>query len=291
MNQQSSRSLTVNRMLALRRFLINKQFARNYASGKKLLEITQDEKTGVQIISMAKPPANTLNLEFLEELKTALVDAQKSNYKGIVLTSSLPTIFSGGLDIMEMYKPDLERFTAFWRTLQDTWMILYGLEMPTAAAINGASPAGGCLLAISCEYRAFVNGKHTIGLNEAQLGIIPPQWFIDSYVAILGDKRAEIALMKGTLFHPNEALNIGLVDELVSDKAEVIQQCLKYISSYDNISKFARNKIKLKLREKSISWLQKHREIELNEIKQFILLPVVQKELESYVEALKKKKN
>ncbi|XP_015191228.1 PREDICTED: enoyl-CoA delta isomerase 1, mitochondrial-like [Polistes dominula] len=278
-------------MFALRRFLINKQFARNYASGKKLLEITQDESTGVQIISMAKPPVNTLNLELLEELKSSLVEAQKSNYKGIILSSSLPTVFSGGLDIMEMYKPDMERFTNFWRTLQDMWMILYGLEIPVAAAINGASPAGGCLLAISCEYRAFVDGKHTIGLNETQLGIIPPQWFVDPYVAILGEKRAERAMMKGTLFRPNEALNIGLVDELVSDKAEAIQKCLKYISSYDNISKLARNKIKLKLRGKSISWLQKNREFELNEIKQFIQLPNVQKGLHLYVQALKQKKN
>ncbi|KAI4498241.1 hypothetical protein M0802_006727 [Mischocyttarus mexicanus] len=276
-------------MLALRRFLIRKQFVRNYASGKKLLEITEDENTGVQIISMAKPPVNSLNLELLEELKMSLVEAQKNNCKGIILSSTLPTIFSGGLDIMEMYKPDLERFSNFWRTLQDTWITLYGLEIPTAAAINGSSPAGGCLLAISCEYRALVDGKHTIGLNEAQLGIIPPRWFSDPYISIIGYRRAEIALMKGTLFNPNTALNIGLVDELVNDKSEAIEKCLKYISSYDRIPRAARNQIKLKIRKESIAWLQKHREAELNEIKQFVQLPNIQKGLHLYVESLKKK--
>ncbi|KAF7393285.1 hypothetical protein HZH66_009118 [Vespula vulgaris] len=278
-------------MLALRRFFTKQQFIRNYASGKKLLEIAEDKNTGIHIISMARSPVNSLNLELLEELKTSLIEVQKNNCKGIVLTSSLPTVFSAGLDIMEMYKPDIKRFTAYWRTLQDTWMTLYGLEIPIAAAINGASPAGGCLLAISCEYRVFVDGEHTIGLNETRLGIIAPQWFIDPFVNTIGYRQAELALLRGSLFRPNEALNIGLVDELASDKAEAIQKCQKYISSYDRISKQARNMTKLRLREKLISWLQEHREIELNYVKQFIQLANVQKGLHAYIETLKQKQN
>ncbi|KAL2715809.1 hypothetical protein V1478_015507 [Vespula squamosa] len=278
-------------MLALRRFFTKQQFIRNYASGKKLLEIAEDENTGIHIISMARSPVNSLNLELLEKLKTSLIEIQKSNSRGIVLTSSLPTVFSAGLDIMEMYKPDIKRFTAYWHTLQDTWMTLYGLEIPIAAAINGASPAGGCLLAISCEYRVFVDGKHTIGLNETQLGIIAPQWFIDPFVNTIGYRHAELALLRGSLFRPNEALNIGLVDELASDKAEAIQKCQKYISSYDKISRQARSMTKLKLREKLISWLQEHRESELNYVKQFIQLANVQKGLHAYIETLKQKEN
>jgi hypothetical protein len=42
--------------------------------------------------------------------------------------------------------------------------------------LQGHSPAGGCLLAVSCEYRVMVGPKYTIGLNETQLGIIAPKW-------------------------------------------------------------------------------------------------------------------
>lgn len=49
---------------------------------------------------------------------------------------SSPTVFSAGLDILEMYKPDAERVRAFWTTLQDVWLKLYGSAFPTAAAIN-----------------------------------------------------------------------------------------------------------------------------------------------------------
>ncbi|KAK2586487.1 hypothetical protein KPH14_010754 [Odynerus spinipes] len=280
-------------MLLLRRFLTKQQshLIRNYASGKKFVEVTQDEKTGIHVVSMAKPPVNSLNLELLEDLKTSLEEAQKDKCKGIILSSSLPTIFSAGLDIMEMYKPDVNRFTTFWRTLQDTWMTLYGLEVPIAAAINGASPAGGCLLAISSEYRVLVDGKHTIGLNETQLGIVAPKWFIDPYIDTIGKRQAELALLRGTLFRPNEALHIGLVDELAVNKEEAIKKCQNYIYSYNKTPQLARKLTKLQLRMETISWLQQNREAELSKTLKFVTSPSVQNNLHTYIEALKQKQS
>ena len=91
---------------------------------------------GVTVVSMARPPVNGLNLELIIELTTILNEVKKQKTKGIVITSSLPLIFSGGLDIMEMYKPEPSRITQFWCALQDFWLTLYGLELPVAAAIN-----------------------------------------------------------------------------------------------------------------------------------------------------------
>jgi 3,2-trans-enoyl-CoA isomerase len=78
---------------------------------------------------------------------------------------------------MEMYKPKEERLRQFWTALQDVWLKLYGSSFPTAAAITGHSPAGGCLLALSCEYRVMLP-NFTIGLNETKLGIVAPSWFM-----------------------------------------------------------------------------------------------------------------
>lgn len=85
---------------------------------------------------MARAPVNSLNLELINELKKALEDSLDKNSKGIILTSSLPTVFSAGLDIMEMYKPDMKRCAEFWHSLQELWLTLYGLSVPVAAAIN-----------------------------------------------------------------------------------------------------------------------------------------------------------
>ncbi len=62
--------------------------------------------------------------------------------------------------------------------------------------LQGASPAGGCLLALSCEYRVLVKGDHTIGLNETKLGIVAPKWFQDPMIATIGYRQAELALLR-----------------------------------------------------------------------------------------------
>lgn len=61
---------------------------------------------------------------------------------------------------------------------------------------QGSSPAGGCILAISTEYRVFVEGKHIIGLNETQLGLVASKWFRDPYISLLGYRQAELALLR-----------------------------------------------------------------------------------------------
>ncbi|XP_003396679.1 enoyl-CoA delta isomerase 1, mitochondrial isoform X1 [Bombus terrestris] len=259
-----------------------------YATNSKLVEISKND-TGIATISMARSPVNNLNKELLNALNTSLMDVQKEKCQGVILTSSLSNIFSAGLDINEMYNRTEEQLTEYWQTLQDTWLTLYNLEMPIAAAINGASPAGGCLLAMSCEYRVLVEGKHTIGLNETQLGIIAPEWFRNIYVDILGHRRAELALLKGTLFHPKEALEIGIVDELASDKANAIQKCQNYIESFKHIPSRARQATKMELRKRNSLWLKVNKHMDLNQFLTLIQLPEVQTGLKLYMEALKKK--
>jgi len=262
---------------------------RSYATGLKFIESTRDDDTGIEIISMIRKPVNSLNTELLSELKTSLLEAQNNRSKGVILTSSLPTVFSAGLDIMEMYTTDKKKLTDFWQTLQNAWLTLYGLTIPIAAAINGSSPAGGCLLAMSTEYRVMVEGKHTIGLNETQLGIAAPKWFKDVYVSVLGHRQAELALLKGSLFKPEKALQLGLVDELAKDKTDAIEKCKNYILSFDNISGLGRTVMKLELRNDLIQWLKENKEADINQFVKYVQSPKVQAGLKAYIEYLKQK--
>ncbi|XP_071556710.1 enoyl-CoA delta isomerase 1, mitochondrial isoform X2 [Temnothorax nylanderi] len=262
---------------------------RSYATGSKYIETTRDSDTGIDIISMARKPVNSLNTELLSELNAALVEAQNSRSKGVILTSSLPTVFSAGLDIMEMCTTDKQKLSDFWQMLQDTWLTIYGLTIPIATAINGASPAGGCLLAISTEYRVMVEGKHTIGLNETQLGIVAPKWFRDSYISVIGYRQAELALLRGSLFKPEKALQLGLVDELAKDKTEAIEKCKNYILFYNNIPGLGRAVTKLELRNDVIQWLKNNKEADTNQFVSYTQSPKVQAGLKLYVEHLKQK--
>eukprot|EP01083_Nonionella_stella_P000568 1611_1 len=76
---------------------------------------------------------------------------------------------------------------------------------------------------MACDYRIMAKGDGTkgrgytptIGMNETRLGIAAPYWMGQMLVRTIGCRNAELALAMGTMFSPDEALRIGLVDDVV----------------------------------------------------------------------------
>ncbi|KAL0822360.1 hypothetical protein ABMA28_004454 [Loxostege sticticalis] len=251
------------------------------------LSVDDDE---VATLTMQRLPVNSLNLDLLQELDKALDEVAKNKAKGLIITSASPTVFSAGLDITEMHKPEMERLTAFWTTLQGFWLKLFGAPFPTAAAVNGHAPAGGCLIAMSCEYRAMVGGKFGIGLNETALGIVAPRWFMDTMCNVIPTREAELALTTGRMFSVEEAHKVGLIDDIATDKADAIEKCKEFIERFDSIPPMARSLTKQKFRHSALQGLIKTREADLAEFKQFCLQPQIQKAIGMYIQMLKQKK-
>lgn len=107
------------------------------------------------------------------------------------------------------------KLAKFWTSLQDLFLRLYTSRLASVAAIEGHSPAGGCLLAMCCDYRIMTAGKPMIGLNETQLGIVAPTWFRDTFVNTIGHREAEKMLGLGLQVDATKGKAIGLVDEAV----------------------------------------------------------------------------
>ncbi|EDW52320.1 enoyl-CoA delta isomerase 1, mitochondrial [Drosophila sechellia] len=261
---------------------------RMMSTATKFTTVEVNDKTGIATLTMNRPPVNGLNLELLQDLKSSIDEIEGNKSRGLILTSSSSTIFSAGLDILEMYKPNKDRIRAFWTQLQDTWLALYGSSVPTAAAINGHSPAGGCLLATSCEYRVMVP-NFTIGLNETQLGIVAPQWFMASFLSVLPQRDAERALNQGRMFTTEEALKVGLIDETANNKEEAIEKCVAFIGTFAKVNPLARSLTKQQFRAADLQQLQNGRKEDLEKFLFFVNQPAVQKGLGIYLEGLKKK--
>jgi enoyl-CoA hydratase/carnithine racemase len=87
--------------------------------------------------------------------------------------------------------------------------------VPVAAAIAGHAPAGGCVLALCCDYRIMASGGFRIGLNETQVGLAAPEGVQQLLRRVVGRHRAERMLVAGELVDAERALALGLVDELV----------------------------------------------------------------------------
>lgn len=263
-------------------------FKRSYSAGTKLVALNVNDKSGYATLEMQRPPVNSLNLDLLSDISLALDECENNKCRGLILTSKSDGVFSAGLDILEMYKPNPDRINKFWTALQDMWIKLYGTSFPTVAMINGHAPAGGCLLSCSTEYRIMYK-NFTIGLNETKLGLVAPPWFIDSIRNIIGFRQSELALTSGHLFTTEEALKVGLIDEMVDNKTEGINKAEAFLSRYSKVSPSARAITKSLTRGEYINKLIKRREEDLKAFVDLAQTPQTQKTISVYLEALKKK--
>ncbi|NXE55707.1 ECI1 isomerase, partial [Casuarius casuarius] len=267
---------------------------RAFSNNKILVEL--DEGSGVATMKFKSPPVNSLSLDFLTEFCISLEKLENNRgCRGVIFTSAIPTVFSSGLDITEMCGKSMEHYAEFWRAVQETWLRLYGSNMVTVAAVNASSlellPAGGCLLALSCDYRIMAeNPKFSIGLNEAQLGIVAPFWFKDTFVNVVGHRVAERSLQLGSLHSAPEAHRIGLVDELVPEE-KLQDKAAAVMAQWLALPDHARQLTKSMMRKSVLDRLVAHREEDIQNFISFITKESIQKSLRMYMEMLKKKKS
>jgi len=263
-------------------------------SGKSVVyRAPLDTSQCIEAIVLNSPPVNALSSEVIGSLTAALQAACKDpNVRGIVLASSQPNIFSGGLDIREMAMANEASFARFWGEIQGLFLTLYPLEKPIVAAIEGSAPAGGCWLALQCDYRVLLDEPRAVmGLNEVQLGIVAPPWFAKPLEVAVGPRMAESMLQLGTLLPPEKALSLGAVDAL-APRGHVLQASFDAACRYAAIPSSARHLSKLMLRHTLIESLAtpELRAADLARTWKFFQTPDVQEGLKMYLERLKRKK-
>ncbi|CAI5722250.1 hypothetical protein KXD40_004511 [Peronospora effusa] len=262
--------------------------SRTFASSSEQLVLVE-KKDKYAIVRLNRPPVNSLNTTLIQELDATITKLEDDkSVRGLILASSNQKVFSAGLDIMEMYQPEPTKLTTFWTSLQDLYLRLYTTPLAAVAAIEGHSPAGGCLLAMCCDYRVMTSGKPMIGLNETQLGIVAPTWFRDTFVNTIGHREAEKMLGLGLQVDANKAKAIGLVDEAVALE-EVFPRAEAVMAKWLAIPDMARVRTKLLMRQETADRLLAIREKDLEAFTLFAQASKVQESLGMYLASLKKK--
>jgi len=177
--------------------------------------ITVSTKDRLAILTLNRPKSNALNGELIRELGDMLTHIEADPNIGGAIITGQGHFFSAGLDLIELYGYNEAEAKAFWEQFMQFVARITAFSKPLVSAINGHSPAGGCVIALACDARIMAEGKYIIGLNEVPVGIIVPHSIFALYRFWLGDAAASRALLEGRLFNPEEALAAGLVDELV----------------------------------------------------------------------------
>ena len=169
------------------------------------------EHGAITELRLARAPVNALNPELCAALEAAIGTAVEGGALGLVLSGG-EKVFSAGLDVPHLLTLQSRReLGAAWTSFLDAARALATCPVPVAAAITGHSPAGGCVLALCCDYRVMAEGAFRIGLNETRVGLVAPDGMQQLMRRVVGPRCAERLLVEGELVESARALQIGLV--------------------------------------------------------------------------------
>ena len=128
-------------------------------------------------LRLDRPPANALVPDLIRRLEESVRSASERDARALVL-SGREGMFSAGLDVPHFVTLDRPAARQAWRGFFQLMEALVSSPVPTACAIGGHAPAGGCVLALCCEWRVMAEGKFKIGLNEVAVGVRVPDRYV-----------------------------------------------------------------------------------------------------------------
>ena len=194
---------------------------------------------GIATLTFDEPgsPVNTMCLQWQEDLTEAVqqVVKDKDAIRGIVLASAKTTFFAGAdlKGTMRLQPQDAPNVFREIEQVKKNFRTLETLGKPVVACLNGAALGGGWEVALAAHHRIAVdNPKIQFGLPEITLGLIPGASGITKMVRLLGLMGAQPYILESKLFSPREALELGLVHELVPDAAALRAAALAWIAAH-----------------------------------------------------------
>ncbi len=198
-----------------------------------------NDHNAVREIRMDRPPANALNLPLVSALQEALNSAFQDDVAAVVI-SGREGMFSGGLDVPELLGRPRAEIDDFWQRFFALTHALADSPVPIVAAITGHAPAGGAVLALHCDYRVAAAGSWKMGLNEVRVGLAVPSTILQALSDLIGPRNARRLAGSGSMVEMDEALRLGMVDELVAGEM-VIARALAWCEEMTALPPIAMN--------------------------------------------------
>jgi enoyl-CoA hydratase/carnithine racemase len=204
----------------------------------------------VALVRLNRSITNALNLELINQLANIFRKLkQDNNVNGVVVSSTNDKFFSIGFDIPQLFGLPRGDFKIFYGSFNRLCLDLYTFPKPTIAAITGHAVAGGCIIALCCDYRFIAEGKKTMGLNEIKLGVPIPYPADLILQQIAGYRYAREIVDTGEFYLPETLQKMGLVDAILpldqvqTNAIEKVQQL--GTSSQKTYAEIKRNRVEL----------------------------------------------
>jgi Delta3-Delta2-enoyl-CoA isomerase len=180
--------------------------------------ITSRTSDGISTLTINRGKVNALNGEVVNQLRAQLKLLETDSIVRAVILTGADKFFSFGFDIPEFLSFSKEQLIAYLRNFTELYTYLFLYPKPVVAALNGHAMAGGCMLALACDYRVMVDGKARISLNEIGFGSSVFAGSVEMLRFWVGSANASSILYSGAMYSANEARNLGLVDEVAGEQ-------------------------------------------------------------------------
>lgn len=182
------------------------------------------------VITLDRPPVNAMTMAMHDRTgELARQIARTEAIKAVVITGE-GKAFAAGNDIAEMQKMSVTQMAARVHPMQACFSAVAKLPKPVIAAVNGFALGGGCELAL-CADRRIASTRAKLGLPEVTLGIMPGIGGTQRLPRLIGSSKAKDLIFTGRHVAADEALAIGLVDEVVEPE-ELMDQALMWAEQF-----------------------------------------------------------
>lgn len=192
------------------------------------------ERIATLTINMEGKTVNTLCAAFVADFNEIVERlSQEQDLAGVILTSSKADFMAGG-DIDELFAhqscADLMAAGVNYRRPARQFETL---GLPCVAVINGSALGGGCELSLLCHHRVLWDQPRCrIGFPEITLGLFPGGGGCLRLPRMIGLQKAMEVILEGKLYTPQQAQELGLVDEVVTEKADLMVRARAWIKAH-----------------------------------------------------------
>jgi enoyl-CoA hydratase/carnithine racemase len=175
-----------------------------------------DQGGGLSILTLNRPAvANAMNTQMGRDLLAFFdtVNADPLAHRCIVMTGAGDKAFCAGGDLKERLGMSDETWQAQHLLFERMIRAFIGCPVPVVGAINGAAYAGGCELALCCDF-LYAAETARFALTEVTLGIMPGAGGTQNLPRAVGERRAKEIILTGRPFSAKDAYDWGMVNRL-----------------------------------------------------------------------------
>jgi enoyl-CoA hydratase len=188
----------------------------------------EDRGDGLVLLTLNRPEvANALNTRMGRDLLGFFedVNAAPAQVRCIVLTGAGERAFCAGGDLKERNGMTDEQWQDQHLLFERMVRAFIACPVPVICAVNGAAYAGGCELALCCDF-IYAAENTRFALTEVTLGIMPGAGGTQSLPRAVGERRAKEIILTGRPFTAQEAYEWGMVNRLCAP-GTVVEEALQ----------------------------------------------------------------